>query len=930
LLLTISAVWLLWRVPLTKTWPVLLLLPYLLYPEPNPAFAIAVAAMAVLTWLQLGWSDKRPMANSSNGGCEAHATAAGRPSAIGAGLILATVFAILYWRTLAPGVLPADSGELQVVAATLGVAHPPGFPLYTLLAHSFTRLFPRSSPAYSVNLFSALISAATLFFAFLTTWGLTGRRRAGLVAALALGTATTFWAQATTANIRGLTALFATCVIYLLIRFRQTIQGADQTGPPDRYLIVATAVMSLGLTHHASLAFMAVVFGLFVFMTDPSLLRRPARWPPLLLAGLSGLLPLLYLPLRASSGGRGATADLATLSGFLDHVLARGFRGDFFYFIEPAALLERFKVMGNVMTFQFDGLLLIGMVVGGLLLLWRDRPLALLLVGSFAVHTLVTATYRAPQTVEYMLPAYVAAALCLGYAIGIFVVATSVVSNRTKPLLRAGALVFAALTLVASVNQGLRRFASYDYLHREHTAREFAETLLNEAPPDSIILAHWHWVTPLWYLQEVEGQRPDVESRFVFPEGESYPDNWARRVEEAFASGRPVIATYYDTERFTNLPLPEPVGEAFLFSAEPKMAIPSDFTPLTFQLGGTIEVMGYRLETPAIEISQEAILTIAWRPQGAPPGNLTIFIHLVGPDGVLYGQQDRDVTARDEGITLTRFHLAARPGAMPGDYSLMVGAYATEPLLDTAGSARTPISTISIIPVTFPPITGHRLYRTVEGETGRRLIGYDWDETLPGRSRLYLHWQMVAGYVTEVRDDQAAEGLALPAYRGPWGIPQTNWQLPRQQWPPWGWGTPPVSHYVPFAQGIVWTGETVPADVGKPGASLTLDQYLQSARPLTNDLVISVRLIGLESDGFHWAWWDLNDSIPALGAIPTLKWIAGSAVRSPHSVTISPESVPGQAITGALTLYDAFTGRPLGILDERMTAEFAWVPLTPR
>jgi hypothetical protein len=96
---------------------------------------------------------------------------------------------------------------------------------------------------------------------------------------------------------------------------------------------------------------------------------------------------------------------------------------------------------------------------------------------------------------------------------------------------------------------------------------------------------------------------------------------------------------------------------------------------------------------------------------------------------------------------------------------------------------------------------------------------------------------------------------------------------------------------------------------------------------LTNDLVVSVRLIGLEPDGFHWAWWDLNDSIPALGAIPTLKWIAGSAVRSPHRVTVDTAALPGQTITGALTMYDAFTGRPLPILDERITAQYAWVPL---
>jgi hypothetical protein len=307
---------------------------------------------------------------------------------------------------------------------------------------------------------------------------------------------------------------------------------------------------------------------------------------------------------------------------------------------------------------------------------------------------------------------------------------------------------------------------------------------------------------------------------------------------------------------------------------------------------------------------------------------LTLFVHLVGPDGVLYGQQDQLVIARQEGVTFTRFHLAARPGATPGDYNILIGAYATEPLLDASGNARTLIGTISITAAAFPPITRHQLYRTLEGKDGRRLIGYDWDDTLPGRSRLYLHWQTAVGYVTEVRDDPAADALELPPYRGAWGVPRTNWQLNRQ---PWLLSSSSFyNHYIPFAQGIIWTGETLPADVGTPGDSLTLDQYLQSARPLTSDLVVSVRLIGLESDGFHWDWWDLNDSIPALGAIPTLKWIAGSAVRSPHRVTVSPEAVPGQAITGALTLYDAFTGRPLGILDERMTAEFAWVPLTPR
>src|SRR5262245_13053964 len=71
---------------------------------------------------------------------------------------------MLYWVTLSPGVLPADAGEFQLVAAKLGVAHPPGYPLYTMLAWLFTLLTP-ADPARGVNLFSAVTMALTVMLA---------------------------------------------------------------------------------------------------------------------------------------------------------------------------------------------------------------------------------------------------------------------------------------------------------------------------------------------------------------------------------------------------------------------------------------------------------------------------------------------------------------------------------------------------------------------------------------------------------------------------------------------------------------------------------------------------------------------------------------------------------------------------------------------
>ena len=69
----------------------------------------------------------------------------------------------LYLATLAPGLTWAhdssDGGELAAAAYTLGIAHPPGYPTYVLLAHLFTRL-PVGEVATRTNLFSAVSAAA--------------------------------------------------------------------------------------------------------------------------------------------------------------------------------------------------------------------------------------------------------------------------------------------------------------------------------------------------------------------------------------------------------------------------------------------------------------------------------------------------------------------------------------------------------------------------------------------------------------------------------------------------------------------------------------------------------------------------------------------------------------------------------------------------
>jgi hypothetical protein len=83
-----------------------------------------------------------------------------------AALLVAALVLAVYVGTLAPTVTFWDAGEFIAAAYTLGIPHPPGTPLFVLIAHVWGKVIPLGEFAYRTNLLSALLSAgaAGLFF----------------------------------------------------------------------------------------------------------------------------------------------------------------------------------------------------------------------------------------------------------------------------------------------------------------------------------------------------------------------------------------------------------------------------------------------------------------------------------------------------------------------------------------------------------------------------------------------------------------------------------------------------------------------------------------------------------------------------------------------------------------------------------------------
>ena len=89
-------------------------------------------------------------------------------------------------HSAAPHLAPyRDAGEMVTVIKTLGVAHPPGYPLYTLMGR-LSSFFYFGNAAFQLNLFSGACAALALVVLFLTLkiWV---SRWAALTASLVVG-----------------------------------------------------------------------------------------------------------------------------------------------------------------------------------------------------------------------------------------------------------------------------------------------------------------------------------------------------------------------------------------------------------------------------------------------------------------------------------------------------------------------------------------------------------------------------------------------------------------------------------------------------------------------------------------------------------------------------------------------------------------------
>ncbi len=160
-------------------------------------------------------------------------------------LVALVAFAVYGW-TAAPSVGPGhDSGELTVAAYCLGVAHPPGYPLFVRLAHLWGQLWG-GDYGWRINLFSGFCTALAAGLLADLIRRATRSAAASLLAGLGFAWLGSVWGQAVIAEVFGLHFALTMALGWLGWRILES--------PGDRRWIWAFyACLGLGLAHHHTL-----------------------------------------------------------------------------------------------------------------------------------------------------------------------------------------------------------------------------------------------------------------------------------------------------------------------------------------------------------------------------------------------------------------------------------------------------------------------------------------------------------------------------------------------------------------------------------------------------------------------------------------------------------------------------------------------------
>lgn len=247
-------------------------------------------------------------------------------------------FTVLYIHNLSRSVYGGDIGDLVTAAAVGGVAHPPGYPLFTLLGFLLIRIpFLAFSPAFAVGLISAISASLGVVCFYAITYTLTKKRIASVIGSLVLGFSFLYWFYAEVAEVFAFNAFFALLLFFLALSYRKNKNILT--------LFLFFFTFGLSLTHHQTII---LLLPSFIFLLGSTFFKQVRKnyllilWVTVLF--FLGFSPYLYVFIASSHNPIVNWDTVNDIPSFL-HLLLRRDYGTF-----QAGVFENHTIAQRLVT----------------------------------------------------------------------------------------------------------------------------------------------------------------------------------------------------------------------------------------------------------------------------------------------------------------------------------------------------------------------------------------------------------------------------------------------------------------------------------------------------------------------------------------------------------------------------------------------------
>ncbi len=436
---------------------------------------------------------------------------------------------VIYIFTLAPSVIQIDSGELTTVQIIAGIAHPTGYPLFTMIGYLWSLVpFPLRD-IVQMNLLAAIYCAAAAgLFVRISLMVINARDNFGKIkeikkkkrkkeviekpaivpgtaallaavsGALMLAFSKTFWFQSTSVEVYSLHILLIMVIINFLIL--AYLKGGDKI--TDKYWLLFALSLALGFSNHMTT--MLILPGTaYLYFLKYKFNKRSLQRLAVMISMFAVLLGLsyAYLPLRTSYNPLMNWGNPVDMERIIRHILGKQYQVWLFSSTESAKKQLLLFINNIPSEFYFS----LAVAAAGIIISFNYiRRFSVFLLISFLSTVLYSINYDIADIDSYFLLAYIS----LGFFAVIAVVKTLI---YFYPEGKGGykTAVFALGLLITL--QVYFNFSKVDQ-SGNYAYEDYTKSILNSVPQNALILSYqWdYFISPAIYFQLVEKFRKDV------------------------------------------------------------------------------------------------------------------------------------------------------------------------------------------------------------------------------------------------------------------------------------------------------------------------------------------------------------------------------------------------------------------------------------